>query len=86
MFGWGSQAHRQSAIAKVRPVVVQWNGLLPLNGIVMCQTKDLVIRKREEMMTITCMGIDLAKQVFQIHGVNKVNQQRQAAPAKMPEL
>ena len=37
-------------------------------------------------MTITCMGIDLAKQVFQIHGVNraeKVQQRRQLRRSQM---
>jgi transposase len=36
--------------------------------------KILAIKKREEIMNIARIGVDLAKQVFQIHGVDRMEQ------------
>jgi hypothetical protein len=56
----------------------QWDGLLlTLNGIAMCQTGRMSVEavhshsKKESVMKLTRVGIDLAKNVFQVHGVDE---------------
>lgn len=45
----------------------------PLNGIDVpdWKSKPPVKRKEESTMNVTQIGIDLAKQVFQVHGVDR---------------
>jgi len=53
----------------------QWDGLLlPYNGIAMCQAGDVYSQQqveKESDMEITRVGVDIAKNVFQIHGVDR---------------
>jgi hypothetical protein len=52
----------------------QWDGRCHLSGIVMCQSGG-VYQPLEQTgafeMKVTTLGIDLAKNVFQLHGVNE---------------
>jgi hypothetical protein len=52
----------------------QWDGRPHLGGIVMCQSGDAnqpLKQTGASDMKITTVGIDLAKNVFQVHGVNE---------------
>jgi ABC-type proline/glycine betaine transport system ATPase subunit len=50
-----------------------WTPPLP-NGIAMCQSgrvKNHLIEEEESTVNITTIGLDIAKNVFQVHGIDK---------------